>query len=112
MPVKLINYAMAVMTAITIVLSIRVMGIVLLISLLTMPVVTANTLFKDYKRIIPTATVVAIVGSVAGLILSYYAEVPSGPSIIFMLTLLFLTMKLLSLWAKQIKRRRDRLHIH
>ena len=111
-PVKLISYAMAVMTAITIVLSIRVMGIVLLISLLTMPVVAANTLFKDYKRIIPTAIVVAIVGGVAGLILSYYAEVPSGPSIIFMLTMLFVTMKLLSLWGKQIKRRKERLHIH
>ena len=103
-PVKLISYAMAILTAITIVLSIHVMGIVLLISLLTMPVVTANIIFKDYKRIIPTAVAIAIVGGVLGLALSYHAEVPSGPAIIFVLSLLFLAIKLLSLWVKLFKR--------
>lgn len=103
-PVKLISYAMAVLTAITIVLSIRVMGIVLLISLLTMPVVTANIIFKNYKQIIPTSVLLAIIGGVVGLAVSYYAEVPSGPAIIFVLTLLFLAIKLLSLWAKLFKR--------
>jgi zinc transport system permease protein len=103
-PVKLISYAMAILTAITIVLSIHIMGIVLLISLLTMPVVTANIIFKDYKCIIPTAVVIAVAGGVLGLTLSYHAEVPSGPAIIFVLTLLFLAIKLLSLWVKLFKR--------
>lgn len=106
--VRFINYAMAVVTAITIVLSIRTMGIVLLISLLTMPVVTANLLCKDYKRIIPLSVLIAIVGGVAGLVLSYHAEVPSGPAIIFILTSLFLTMKLLSLWVKWYKQSHNR----
>jgi zinc transport system permease protein len=103
-PVKFIHYAMAVVTAITIVLSIRTMGIVLLISLLTMPVVTANLISKDYKKIAPTAAIVAVIGGITGITLSYYAEVPSGPAIIFMLTILFLTIKLLSLWVKHSKR--------
>ena len=101
--VKIINYAMAVVTAMTIVLSIRTMGIVLLISLLTMPVVTANALFKDYRKIAPTATAIGIIAGISGIALSYYAEVPSGPAIIFILTLAFLTIKLLSLWVKRIK---------
>ena len=101
--VKLINYTMAVITAITIVLSINTMGIVLLISLLTMPVVTANILSKDYKKIIPISAVVAMVAGVTGIALSYYTEVPSGPAIIFMLTMEFLTIKLLSLWVKRTK---------
>lgn len=103
-PVKATNYAMAVVTAVTIVFSIRTMGIVLLISLLTMPVVTANVLFKDYRKIAPAASLVAILAGIAGIALSYYGEVPSGPAIIFMLTLAFLTIKLLSLWVKQSKR--------
>jgi zinc transport system permease protein len=103
-PVKAINYAMEVVTAITIVLSIRTMGIVLLISLLTMPVVTANAIFKEYKKIIPTSVVIAIVAGISGIALSYHAEVPSGPAIIFILTLEFLTIKLLSLWVKRLKR--------
>ena len=101
--VKLIHYIMAVITAITIVLSIRTMGIVLLISLFTMPVVTANIIFKDYKKIIPTATALAIIAGVSGIITSYHIEVPPGPAIIFMLAIEFLTIKLLSLWVKQLK---------
>ena len=107
--VRLIHYAMAVITAIAIVLSIRTMGIVLLISLFTMPVVAANIIFKDYKKIAPTATVLAIVAGVAGIIVSYHIEVPSGPAIIFMLTMEFLTIKLLSLWVKQLKHKRKTL---
>ena len=102
-PVKFINYAMAVITALTIVLSIRTMGIVLLISLLTMPVVTANLLFKNYKQIAPASVVVAVVAGVAGIALSYHAEVPSGPAIIFTLAMLFVTIKLLTLWVKRLK---------
>ncbi len=104
-PVKLINYAMAVITAITIVLSIRTMGIVLLISLLTMPVVTANLIFKNYKQIAPASVVITVVAGVAGIALSYHAEVPSGPAIIFTLAVLFITIKLLTLWLKQRKQK-------
>lgn len=104
--VKIISYTMAVITAITIVLSIRTMGIVLLISLLTMPVVTANTLFKDYRKIAPAAVAIGSIAGIAGIALSYHAEVPSGPAIIFMLTLAFLTIKLLSLWIKRQKSRK------
>ena len=103
-PVKLTNYAMAVITAITIVLSIRTMGIVLLISLLTMPVVTANLIFKNYKQIAPASVVIAVAAGVAGIALSYHAEVPSGPAIIFTLAILFITIKLLTLWVKHSKR--------
>ena len=101
--VKAINYAMAVITSITIVLSIRTMGIVLLISLLTIPVVTANLLFKEYKHIALTAAVIAVVTGVSGIAFSYYTDTPSGPAIIFTLTLAFLTIKLLSLWVKHSK---------
>ena len=107
-PVRLINYGMAIITASTIVLSIRTMGIVLLISLLTMPVVAANILYKEYRKIALLATVIAMVGGVAGIILSYYAEVPSGPAIIFVLTVAFLTIKLLSLSIKHSKYRKEK----
>ena len=108
-PVALIHYLMAVVTAITIVLSIRTMGIVLLISLLTMPVVTANTISKDYKRIIPISVLVATFAGLTGLVFSYHTDAPSGPAIIFLLTLSFLTIKLLSLLVKRIKRSKTKI---
>lgn len=96
-PTRLISYLMAALVAVTIVLSIRIMGIVLLISLVTMPVVIANTLSRSYRTIARTAPLVAVAGNVAGLAASYHLEVPPGAAIIFLLTLTLIVVKLVSL---------------
>lgn len=96
-PTRLISYVMAALVAVTIVLSIRIMGIVLLISLITMPVVIVNALSRSYRTIALTAPVVAVAGNVAGLAASYHFEVPPGAAIIFMLTLTLILVKLVSL---------------
>lgn len=97
----LIGYIMSVVTAVTIVLSIRVMGIVLLVSLMTMPVVIVNSITKQYDKIAIYSSIVAAIGALIGIIVSYYFEVPSGPAIIFMLTLALIIVKLLSLHPKR-----------
>lgn len=102
---KLISYTMSVITAVTIVLAIRVMGIVLLISLLTMPVVIVNFFSKSYKTITLWSAVVASVAGVAGIVASYYMEVPSGPAIIFVLTFALIIAKPLSLQIVKTARR-------
>ena len=94
---QLISYLMAALIAVTIVLSIRIMGIVLLISLLTLPVVIVNTFSRSYRTLAVAAPVVAIAGNVAGLVASYHFEVPPGASIIFTLTLTLVIAKLLTL---------------
>lgn len=94
---KVAGYIMAVVIAVTIVLSIRVMGIVLLISLMTLPVVIANSVTKQYQKITLWASVIAAICALLGVIVSYYLEVPSGPAIIFVLTLVLIIVKLLSL---------------
>lgn len=97
---KFISYLMSAMIAITIVLSIRIMGIVLLISLLTMPTVIVNTLFKSYGTITWGAPLVAVIGNVSGLIISYNFDVPPGAAIIFTLTVTLIVVKLLTLHSK------------
>ena len=100
---KLVTYAMSAFLAVVIVLSIRIMGIVLLISLLTMPVVIVNTFSKSYRTITLWSAIVASIASVAGVIISYFLEVPSGPAIIFLLTFALIAVKLLSLRSKNSK---------
>ncbi len=102
-PTALISYIMAAVIAVAIVLSIRIMGIVLLISLLTMPVVIANTFANSYRKIVLLATITGVSGNVVGLIFSYYFEVPPGAAIIFMLTLVLICVKMLSLHSKKRK---------
>ena len=100
-PTRVVSYLMAALVAATIVLSIRIMGIVLLISLLTIPVAVVNAFSRDYRTIAATAPAVAVAGNVAGLAASYHFEVPPGAAIIFTLTLTLITVKLLPLRQKK-----------
>ena len=100
-PTRVISYLMAALVAVTIVLSIRIMGIVLLISLVTMPVVIVNSLSRSYRTIALAAPLVAVAGNVAGLVVSYNFEVPPGAAIIFTLTLTLILVKLVSLRSKK-----------
>ena len=95
------SYIMAVIVALTIVLSIRVMGIVLLLSLFTIPAVTANAMTKSYAAITRWAAVLAVAGAVVGLFISYNLEVPPGASIIFTLTIALIVVKLLTMRSKK-----------
>ena len=85
---------MSVIISITIVMSIKVMGIILLLSLITIPVVIANTLTRDYRRIAVLSSAVAVVGNIAGFLLSYEFDLPTGSCIIFILVLLLVAVKL------------------
>ena len=92
-----VAYTMAVVVAITIVLSIKIMGIILLLSLLTIPTVIANTFTKDYRLIAPLSALVAVAGNIAGFIVSYERDLPTGSCIIFILAALLIVVKLLTL---------------
>lgn len=93
LPVKVIEYMMMFFIAVTIVLSIRLVGIMLLMSLLTLPQITVNLFTSDFKKIIWGSILVGFLGCVSGLVLSYYLNVPSGAFIILVLVVLFLTLK-------------------
>lgn len=103
----LVAYTVAVLTAITIVLSIKAVGIVMLISLLTIPPVIANSLSGSYRKITILSVVIAIVGNLAGLYMSYRMDVPTGAATIFLLTIVLIVVKLVPL-CKFKKRKRVR----
>ena len=93
LPVKVFEYVMMCFIAITIVLSIRMVGIMLLMSLLTLPQITVNLLTSDYRKIMWGSMAIAFIGSIVGLVLSYYLNIPSGAFIILVLVLFFLIVK-------------------
>ena len=105
-PTRVISYLMAALVAVTIVLSIRIMGIVLLISLLPIPVTIVNTFTKSFRTLAPAAAAVAVAGNLAGLALSYNFEVSPGAAIIFTLTVTLILVKLLTLLVKKTPPRR------
>ena len=99
---KWLSYLMSTITAIAIVLCIRVMGIVLLLSLFTLPVVIANIFTKSYGAITVWAAIITTLASLAGLIVSYNWDIPTGVSIIFMLCIVLIAVKILSLRSKKV----------
>lgn len=100
-PTTVVAYAMSVVVAVTIVLSIKVMGIVLLMSLVTIPTVVANTLSKDFRWITLLAVFTALLCNIAGFVMSYEVVLPSGGGIptgsciIFLLFVVLLLVKLI-----------------
>ncbi|MDR0333941.1 MAG: metal ABC transporter permease [Dysgonamonadaceae bacterium] len=95
LPTRFIEYTMMLFIAITIVLTIRLVGIVLLMSLITIPQMTANLFTVNYGRIIFLSAAISVVGCVTGLLLSYYLNVPSGAFIIFVLIMMYLIAKVI-----------------
>jgi len=93
-PVDLINYVLISLVALTIVLSIKVVGIILIISLLTIPQATANLFVKDFKKIVFISILIGLVASLAGLSISYYLNIPSGATIIFSLVSIFVVARI------------------
>ena len=91
--VALVENLMMLAIAVTIVSSIRLIGIMLLMSLLTVPQMTANLFTSRLKKIIVYAIGIGITGCFSGLFLSYYLNVPSGAAIIFVQVIIFLLCK-------------------
>jgi zinc transport system permease protein len=88
-PVQLFKYLLISLVALTIVLNIRVVGIILVISFLTIPQSTANLFTNNFRSIIFLSILIGIAGSVTGLLVSYYWNIPSGATIIFAFVLIF-----------------------
>lgn len=99
--VESISYGMAVLVALSIVVCIRSVGIVLLISLLTVPAVIVNSLTKSFTKIVAWSSAVAVAANVAGLYLSYILNIPAGAATIFMLALTLIFIKLLPLRSRK-----------
>ncbi|MDR1723569.1 MAG: metal ABC transporter permease [Tannerella sp.] len=93
LPVRFIEYTMMFFIAATIVLSIRLAGIMLLLSLLTIPHTTANMFTSNFNKIAIISCLLGFTGCIAGLFLSYFFNIPSGAFIILVLLIFFFIAK-------------------
>jgi len=102
-PVQAFNYLLISMVALVIVLNIRIVGIILVISFLTIPQSTANLFTRDFRRIIFYAILFGIFGSFLGLYISFKVNLPSGATIIFVFVIIYM----LAWVSKAIQRRQE-----
>jgi manganese/iron transport system permease protein len=88
-PVQAFNYLLLGLIAVTIVISIQVVGIILVVALLVTPSATAYLLSQRFFRMMVLGVLLAVLAAVVGLYLSYYLNVASGAAIVLVSTCLF-----------------------
>ncbi|MGF1482084.1 MAG: metal ABC transporter permease [Cyanophyceae cyanobacterium] len=95
LPVHLLDLGLMMLIGLTIVASLKAVGVVLVLSLLITPAATAYLLVTRLHQMMFVGVGVGIVSSISGLYLSYFYNLPSGPAIVlvasglFVLTFLF-----------------------
>lgn len=92
-PVQVLEYILMMFIALTIVACLRMVGIVLVISLLTIPQMTANLFTHRFHRIIWLSIGIGYMSCLGGLLLSFYLNVPSGAAIIFFSIIIYVICK-------------------
>jgi len=95
--VNVIKYITTSLIALTIVLNIRMAGVVLVISLLTIPPNIAMLFTRVYFRIVLWSIIAGFIGTATGYVISYYAGIPVGATIIFTLVIIWVLVKITTL---------------
>jgi len=80
--VNLYNMLIAALTAVTIVLGMRMMGAMLISALIIFPALTAMRVFKTFKSVVIAAAVISVVCFTVGITLSYLFDAPGGASVV------------------------------
>ena len=88
--VRRINYLLSVLISVTIVLGIRIVGTMLISSLIVFPSVSALQISKGFKRTLMFSVLFSMIAVVLGIIFSYVLNVPTGALIVIVNAIIFL----------------------
>lgn len=94
MPVLALNITLAVLTAVTVVVAMRVVGLLLISALMIVPNASAQQLAGSFRSAIRWAVAIGVVSSVGGVGASFYANTPSGGTIVILTIVIFLVVSI------------------
>lgn len=92
-PVALVNYLMITLVALCIVCTLKVAGVVLVISLLSVPQMTANLFCSRFSTMAVLSSVIATVGCLAGLLASVWLNVPCGTMVVAVIIVIYIVSR-------------------
>ncbi|MFH0772797.1 MAG: metal ABC transporter permease [bacterium] len=87
---KKINILLVILTAITVVLSVRVVGIMLISSLLILPSVTALQIARSFRGALLLSSLSAVTALLLGVVVSFIVNIPTGATVVLINFLFFL----------------------
>jgi zinc transport system permease protein len=89
LPVRLLSMLVATIAALTVTIAMRVVGLLLVSALMIVPVAIAQLFARSFSRTMALASVVGVVVSVAGLVLTYWQDIPPGATIVVLAILVY-----------------------
>lgn len=84
------HYGFLVLMVLNLVAGFHALGTLMAVGLMVLPAAAARFWARDITRLLLTATAIGLLGAVAGLLLSYHADLPTGPVIVLCLSVLML----------------------
>jgi len=81
-PVTALDRLLVVLTAVTVVAAMRVVGVLLVAALMVLPVAAVRTIASSFKRTVQAAVAVGVISVVSGLILARWLSLPAGATIV------------------------------
>ncbi len=98
------NMIIAILSAVTIVLGMRMMGAMLISSLVIFPALTSMRLFKNFKSVIRSSAVISVICFVVGLMASYQFATPTGASVVVANMVVFVLFTIIGIFRGEIAR--------
>jgi ABC-type Mn2+/Zn2+ transport system permease subunit len=96
LPARRLHYVLLALIALTVVLSMKVVGIVLVSALIVTPAAAAYQLTEDFRKMMALSVAAGVFATVGGLLLSYWLNTGSGATIVLLATAVFLVALILS----------------
>ena len=105
LPVLRLNVLLAVVTAMTVVVSMRVIGLLLISALMILPIASAQLVARSFRQTVLLGVLIGVLVSVFGVSLSYYSDTPSGGTIVLLAIAVFVVFSVLEAARSVIRRR-------
>ena len=97
---NLYNIIFASLCSVVVVLGMRLMGALLISSLIIFPTLSSMQVFKKFRSVVISSIVISIIAFIAGLTISYMIATPTGATIVLVNLGLFLIFKIISIFKK------------
>lgn len=91
--VRAVEYTVMLILSVCVVLSIKLIGIMLLLSFLSLPQMAAELFVRRYNSIMLLSALIAVAGGLGGLAVSFAIDKPAGACIVFVLAILYMALR-------------------
>ncbi|GAB76927.1 zinc transport system permease protein [Austwickia chelonae] len=105
LPVMALNITLAILTAVTVVLSMRIVGLLLISALMIVPNATGQLLARSFRSGVAIAVLIGVLCSVGGVVGSFYLDTPSGGTIVVLTVIVYAVVAIVSALLARIRAR-------